>query len=91
MKRVHLIISGRVQGVFYRAAVRDVSRNYNVSGFVRNLPDGTVEVVAEGPDDEVTRFANACFINDGVRRAESIKKEFTDITERQYTGFSVRY
>ena len=91
MKRVRLVISGRVQGVFYRAAVRDAARNFDVTGFVRNCADGTVEVVAEGEEDEVKRFAEACFINDGPRMAQSVETELTDIDKREHTGFSVAY
>ncbi|MCK4326896.1 MAG: acylphosphatase [Candidatus Diapherotrites archaeon] len=91
MKRAHLIISGRVQGVFYRAAVRDAAREFDVTGFVRNCADGTVEVVAEGDDEEVKRFAEACFINDGTRMAASMEKDFSDIEKREYSDFSITY
>lgn len=46
--RVHLIIEGRVQGVFFRAATVDRAKRLGVKGWVRNCLDGTVEVVAEG-------------------------------------------
>ena len=91
MKRVHLIISGRVQGVFYRAAVCDAAKNFDVTGFVKNLANGTVEVVAEGEEDEVKRFADACFINDGPRMAHSVETNYSEIGKREHTGFSVSY
>jgi len=50
MKRVRAIVSGRVQGVWYRAHARDKAVALGVVGFVRNLPDGTVEIVAQGED-----------------------------------------
>lgn len=53
MKRVRAIISGRVQGVWYRAHTRDKAVALGVVGFVRNLPDGTVEIVAQGEDAKV--------------------------------------
>ena len=91
MKRVRLIISGRVQGVFYRAAVRDIAARYPVTGFVRNLPNGTVEVVAEGPEPELRRFAAECKINDGIREAEKMETSYSSIPSRQFKYFSIRY
>ena len=53
MKRVRVIASGRVQGVFYRATCARLARGLGVAGYVRNLPDGRVEAVFEGPDAAV--------------------------------------
>ncbi|HYN88165.1 MAG TPA: acylphosphatase [Ardenticatenaceae bacterium] len=47
-RRVHLFVTGRVQGVFFRATTRSVARNLGLAGWVRNLADGRVEIVAEG-------------------------------------------
>ncbi len=56
MKRVSAFYSGRVQGVGFRATVRQLACGYDVTGFVRNLPDGRVEVVAEGEKTELESF-----------------------------------
>jgi acylphosphatase len=53
MNRQTCHFSGRVQGVGFRYTVRNVSQQYDVSGYVRNLPDGRVELVMEGPDQEM--------------------------------------
>ena len=50
MKRVRVIASGRVQGVFYRATCARLARRLGLGGSVRNLPDGRVEAVFEGPE-----------------------------------------
>ncbi len=47
-KRVHMIIKGRVQGVWFRESTRREAVSLGIKGWVRNLPDGTVEVLAEG-------------------------------------------
>jgi acylphosphatase len=46
--------TGRVQGVGFRYTVRNIALQYNVAGYVRNLPDGRVELVMEGPDQEMS-------------------------------------
>ena len=56
MKRVKAIISGRVQGVWFRASTLEKALEYGVRGTVRNLPDGRVELVAEGEDACVDRL-----------------------------------
>jgi acylphosphatase len=54
--RYRVLISGRVQGVFFRDACRRLAEQGGVAGWVRNLPDGRVEAVFEGPDEEVRRL-----------------------------------
>ncbi|HEX8324398.1 MAG TPA: acylphosphatase [Tepidisphaeraceae bacterium] len=54
--RRHCFFRGRVQGVGFRYSTRNLAINYDVTGFVRNLPDGSVELVAEGPEHEVEGF-----------------------------------
>ena len=56
MVRIHLIISGRVQGVGFRMFVQRAARQHRVTGFTRNLADGTVEVEAQGTAESVKTF-----------------------------------
>jgi len=56
MERVTVLYSGRVQGVGFRATVRHLACGYDVTGTVRNLCDGRVELVAEGTRDELKDF-----------------------------------
>jgi acylphosphatase len=53
MKRVRVVASGRVQGVFYRASCARLARGLGLAGYVRNLPDGRVEAAFEGADAAV--------------------------------------
>lgn len=57
--RLHVYYSGRVQGVGFRYTARNVARGYEVTGLVRNLLDGRVELVAEGERDELMAFRQA--------------------------------
>ncbi len=51
--RIRALVTGRVQGVFYRASTKDAARARGLAGWVRNCDDGSVEVEAEGPADQV--------------------------------------
>lgn len=58
MKTIRCLVSGRVQGVFFRAFTRDKARSLGLVGRVRNLPDGRVEVLARGPGEAVDKLAH---------------------------------
>jgi acylphosphatase len=59
MERITVLFTGRVQGVGFRASVRYTARGYDVTGVVRNLADGGVEMVAEGTKAELEAFVQA--------------------------------
>ena len=52
-KRIHLVVRGRVQGVFFRASTQREAKRLGLTGWVKNRPDGGVEIVAEGEEDQV--------------------------------------
>ena len=58
--RVHVFVSGDVQGLGFRQAIADKANEQGVTGWVRNLRDGRVEAVLEGPRDEVYRVVGLC-------------------------------
>jgi acylphosphatase len=57
---VHVFVSGRVQGVFFRPWTEDTARELGLKGWVRNLPDGRVEAVFEGEKSKVERMVELC-------------------------------
>ncbi|MFC0523261.1 acylphosphatase [Pontibacillus salicampi] len=59
MRHVHMIVTGKVQGVGFRFSTQQKALEHNVSGWVRNKMDGSVEVEAEGEDKDVESFINA--------------------------------
>lgn len=87
--RAHVFVSGRVQGVYYRATTRDTARERGVDGWVRNLEDGRVEAVFEGPDDAVESMVEWC--HEGSPRAEvaDVSAEYED--PQGADGFEIRY
>ncbi len=74
-KRVMLIISGKVQGVFYRDYVRIEAEKIGVRGYVKNLPDKTVEVVAEGTETQINKFILACRKGSFLSAVENVRVE----------------
>ncbi|MBC5824366.1 MAG: acylphosphatase [Candidatus Eremiobacteraeota bacterium] len=60
MQRLHLVVSGRVQGVFYRASAAEEARRLGVAGWIRNRADGSVEITAEGPADKLAELFEWC-------------------------------
>jgi acylphosphatase len=60
MKHINIRVLGRVQGVGFRHSVRSVARFYNIKGFVRNEPDGSVYLEAEGEDENIRKFSDWC-------------------------------
>ena len=61
LTRAHVFISGKVQGVAYRFSTLEMAANINVTGWVKNLPDGKVEAVFEGSDQAVKKMINWCY------------------------------
>jgi len=59
-KSIRLYINGTVQGVFFRAFVKENAERYNVKGFTRNLEDGRIEVFLEGNSDDVNKMIELC-------------------------------
>ena len=60
-QRVHVIISGRVQGVFFRLETQRAALNIGITGWVKNRPDGAVEAVFEGDSDRVEKMLQWCW------------------------------
>ena len=79
--RAHVFVSGRVQGVFFRSETRREARRYNVTGWVRNLPDGRVEAVFEGEKENVERLVEFC-----RQGPSSAKVTQTEVIYESYTG-----
>ena len=60
MKRLHVFITGRVQGVYFRARMQHVAKSLGFTGWVQNLPDGRVEAVLEGSESQMPAMLDWC-------------------------------
>jgi acylphosphatase len=87
--RVHVWVSGRVQGVFFRAYAEDEAAFRNIAGWIRNAPDGRVEVVFEGSRASVEAMIHWC--HRGSPAAQVTQVEVTWEVPRGESGFRVRY
>jgi acylphosphatase len=73
--RVRVVVSGRVQGVFYRASCAEQARRRSLGGWVRNLPDGGVEAVFEGENEQVDGMIDWCRRGPRGARVETVQTE----------------
>ncbi|MDB2225437.1 acylphosphatase [Halorubrum ezzemoulense] len=74
--RAHVFVSGRVQGVYYRASTRDAAREKGVDGWVRNLDDGRVEAVFEGPEGAVRDMVAWCETGSRAAEVDDVDAEY---------------
>jgi acylphosphatase len=77
-RRVHLSIRGLVQGVFYRATTARVARELGLGGWVRNRPDGSVEVAAEGPDPALRELVSWCRSGPPGARVDAVEETWEE-------------
>jgi len=87
--RCRVIVSGRVQGVFFRDSCRSTARGFGIRGWVRNRSEGTLELVAEGPRERVDQFLDWC--RQGPPRAQVTGIVVTDEVPAAERGFRVVY
>lgn len=88
MKRISIRISGKVQGVFYRASTVTKAQQLGVNGFVRNEPDGSVYIEAEGNEDKLNELIAWCRVGPPRARVDEVAVE-THVTLRSFTDFRI--
>jgi acylphosphatase len=88
MTRARILISGRVQGVYFRASARDIAGAHGVAGWVRNRADGDVEAVVEGEEAAVRAFTAWC--HQGPPGAYVTKVQVTpELFTGEFEGFHI--
>lgn len=89
-KRVHIYYEGRIQGIGFRFTAEYIAQQLNVTGWVKNLPDGRVELIAEGKVDSLQELSARIkarmrpYISDELVEWEEYKGEFKDFGLRFY-------
>ncbi|MEK6837248.1 MAG: acylphosphatase [Nanoarchaeota archaeon] len=89
-KRIRAVIKGKVQGVFYREFVRREAEALGVSGFARNLRDGTVEIVAEGEEKQIKEFEKRFRKGPLMAFVSEVEMEEEPATG-EFEGFDIRF
>lgn len=90
MKRLHAVVEGRVQGVYYRDFVRQHAHRLQLTGWVQNRPDGTVEILAEGEDVALTHLTLCLEKGSPLSRVDEVNTTYSTPTG-EFTDFHVRY
>jgi acylphosphatase len=80
-KRVQVMVRGRVTGVFFRAATQREARRLGITGWVKNRPDGNIEIVAEGEEDAIKEIVSWAHHGPSAARVDGV-----DVRWRGYTG-----
>lgn len=88
--RIHVYISGRVQGVFFRAHTGHVAQASGLTGWVRNLPDGRVEVIAEGMRAQIMEFIRWCHKGPAMASVDDVDVQWEEPTG-EFKDFRIRH
>ncbi|MFW9820549.1 MAG: acylphosphatase [Candidatus Thorarchaeota archaeon] len=90
MLKIKIKVFGYVHGVFFRYNTRKIARKLGLTGFVKNLPDGTVYIEAEGPQDKLNELLN--FSKRGSKQAQVDKVEYELMPPtNEFKGFDYRF
>ena len=89
MKCTHLIVSGRVQGVFFRANVRNKAVKLGLNGYAKNLNDGNVEVVAQGDEEKIKKLMDFIKKGPGIAKVTDMKIKHREL--ENFKSFEIRH
>jgi len=90
IKRARITVKGRVQGIFFRSSTKRIAAKLGLKGYVKNLPDGNVEVVAEGNEEKIKKLIEFCKTGPSLSKVEDADIKFEKPT-KEFGGFEVRY
>ena len=88
MKQLHVIIQGQVQGVFFRLRTKQLAQELNLTGWIRNNSDGTVEAIFQGEEQALNEIIKFCKTGPSAANVTNIKKTFEEMKEK-YDEFTI--
>ncbi len=91
MESYRFVVRGKVQEVFYRKFVAQNLRKLGIQGYVRNLPDGTVEVVVRATEEELPGIERVLYEGSPMSEVESVERESLEEDDLLFDGFEIRY
>ena len=89
-KRVHLVIYGKVQGVWYRASTKEQALKLRLTGWIRNLESGDVEAIFEGEESAIDEIITWCSTGPPLAEVDHITKKFEEYTT-EFNDFQIKY
>ena len=89
-KQIHIFVTGRVQGVFFRQSTKVMAIKNNAKGWIRNLDDGRVEIVAQGETQDIDNLAHWCKTGPANSRVDEFELSEENVTD-EFENFEVRY
>ena len=90
MKALKATVSGKVQGVWFRDFTRKEATKLNVVGWVKNMPDGTVYLEAEGEEEQLNHLEKWLHVGSPMSRVNRIEVEWTEPTD-EYSTFEMKF
>ena len=90
MYRIHVMISGKVQDVFFRISSQDKANELNLTGWVKNIFNNAVEIIAEGEREELSKFTGWLQLGPQNATVDKISIEWSDQPETQFSSFEIR-
>ena len=88
-RKINILVSGRVQGVYFRMFTQNKAKHFGIKGYARNLPDGRVEIIAEADNDSIEKFIQWCHKGPITARVDHV--EMTELeSDEVFTSFEIK-
>ena len=88
--RIHILVYGKVQGVFFRQNAKELASGLGIKGYTKNLEDGSLEIIAEGPNQKLDEFIEFCKKGPNGASVESAKITY-DEYKNEFEDFEIRH
>jgi acylphosphatase len=89
IKQLHLIIKGKVQGVYYRQSTKQKAEELGIFGYVKNLVSGDVEIMAQGEEEKLNSLLDWCRRGPQMAKVTNIKHTLKETANKKYSSFNI--